>query len=123
MRRYLFLTVTLVLFFSLAVNAFATTYYVKPDGNDKLDGQSDATAWKTIGKVNKHSFAPGDDVYFKCGGTWTGSQLRVDWSGNSGNRAVIGAYYMDGAVETVGVNGNKPIAKAILRSLPLNMPD
>ena len=109
MKRYLFLTVTLVLFFAFTVNAFAATYYVKPDGNDKLEGRSDATAWKTIGKVNSYSFATGDDVYFKCGGTWTGSQLWVDWSGNAGNRAVIGAYYMSGGSESVGVSGDKPI--------------
>jgi len=109
MRLRFFLTVTLVLFFSLAVNTFAATYYVKPDGNNNFDGRSDATAWKTIGKVNGHSFATGDDVYFKCGGTWTGSQLWVDWSGNSGNRAVIGAYYMDGRAETIGISGNKPV--------------
>ncbi|MDL1985607.1 MAG: right-handed parallel beta-helix repeat-containing protein [Deltaproteobacteria bacterium] len=109
MKRHLFLTVTLVMFFSLVVNAFAATYYVKPDGNNKLDGRSDAKAWKTIGKVNSHSFVTGDDVYFKCGGTWTGSQLWVDWSGNSGNKAVIGAYYMDGGAETIGVSGNKPV--------------
>lgn len=106
MKRYLFLTVTLVLFFSLAVNAFAATYYVKPNGNDNLDGRSDATAWKTIGKVNKHSFAPGDDVYFKCGGIWEEQALRVDWAGTSNNRVIVGAYYNNGLI---GVSGNKPI--------------
>ena len=108
MRRYLFLTVTLVLFFSLAVNAFAATYYVKPNGNDSFDGRSDAKAWKTIGKVNNRSFATGDDVYFKCGGIW-GTQLVVDWAGTAGGRAVVGTYYMDGGTETIGVSGNKPI--------------
>lgn len=109
MKRYLFLTVTLVLFFSLAVNAFAATYYVKTDGNDNLDGRSDAKAWKTIGKVNSYNFATGDDVYFKCGGTWTGGYLIVDWTGISSNRITIGAYYIDGGTETIGVSGNKPV--------------
>lgn len=111
MRRYLLLTVTSILFLILPVNTFAATYYVKPNGNDNLDGRSDATAWKTIGKVNSYSFATGDDVYFKCGGTWTlssGSQLFIDWGGTSGNYATIGAYYVDGT-EVHGVSGNKPI--------------
>ena len=108
MKRHLFLTITLVMFFSLAVNAFAATYYVKPNGNDTLNGRSDATAWKTIGKVNRYSFTRGDDVYFKCGGIWS-TQLVVDWAGTAGDRAVVGAYYMDSGAETIGVSGNKPI--------------
>ena len=109
MKRHLFLTITLVMFFSLAVNAFAATYYVKPNGNNTLDGRSDATAWKTIDKVNRYSFATGDDVYFKCGGTWVGTNLFVDWSGSDNDRVTIGAYYMDGASEAHGVSGNRPI--------------
>jgi len=109
MRRHLFLTVTLVMFFSLAANAFAATYYVKPNGNNTLDGRSDATAWRTINKVNSYNFATGDDVYFKCGGTWTGTQLNVSWSGNAGNRSIVGAYYMNESSKAHGVRGNKPI--------------
>jgi len=106
MKRHLFLTVTLIMFFSLAVNAFAATYYVKPNGNNALNGRSDATAWKTIDKVNRYSFATGDDVYFKCGGVWTNARLLIDWSGNANNRVVVGAYYGSG---TIGVSGNKPV--------------
>lgn len=109
MKRHLFLTITLVMFFSLAVNAFAATYYVKPNGNNTLDGRSDAKAWKTIGKVNSYSFATGDDVYFKCGGIWTGTQLRVSWSGNADNRSIVGAYYVNEGSDAHGVRGNKPI--------------
>ena len=32
------------------------------------------------------------------------SDLTIDWDGTSGNRVVVGAYYMDGGVETVGVS-------------------
>ncbi len=85
------------------------SYYVKPNGNDSLDGRSNATAWRTISKVNNYSFQTGDDVYFKCGGTWTGTRLNIDWSGISGNSVVIGAYYMSGGNEVHGSNGNKPV--------------
>ena len=106
MTRYLFLTVTSILFLLLPVNTFAATYYVKPNGNDNLDGRSDATAWKTIAKVNSTVSGTGDDVYFKCDNTWTGESLGIDWAGTSGNRAIVGAYYGDA---TIGVSGSKPI--------------
>lgn len=113
MKRYLFLTVTLVLFFSLAVNAFAATYYIKNGGNDSKDGLSDATAWATIDKVStvlNYGGATGHDVYFKCGDTWIGKRLTIRWSGTPENRVVIGAYYMNGDTEARGVSGgNKPI--------------
>ena len=90
----------------LTTNLFAETYFVKADGNDQLDGKSDATAWGTIGKVNSYKFDPGDDVYFKCGGTYRATRLSVRWSGTEENPTIIGAYYGD---EIIGVQGDKPI--------------
>jgi parallel beta-helix repeat protein len=87
----------------------AEEYYVKSDGNDNLDGRSDATAWKSIAKVNKYRFVTGDDVYLKCGGTWNGVQLLVDWDGSSQNQTIIGAYHLDNGKEVHGVSGNKPV--------------
>ncbi len=97
MRKGQWIIFLLVVFGLLgAGNVSAATYYVKPDGNDNADGRSDATAWKTIAKVNSFSFQPGDDVYFKCGGTWN-ERLYIDWGGvDENNRAIIGAYYLDG---------------------------
>ena len=89
----------------------AANYYVDATGgNDTNNGQSNATAWRTINKVNNYNFQTGDDVFFKCGGTWTGGiRLWVDWSGTASNKATIGAYYMDGGSEVHGVSSNKPI--------------
>ncbi len=109
MRRYLFLSLTLLVFFSLVSFAQAATYYVSPTGNDSNSGLSDAQAWRSASRVNSVSFATGDDVYFKCGGTWTGQTLDVSWSGTSSNRAVIGAYYMSGSSPVIGVSGNRPV--------------
>jgi len=86
-----------------------TSYFVKPaseGGNDGNTGLSDAQAWATITKVNSHSFQTGDNVFFKCGGTWKQQTLTVDWSGTADNRVVVGAYYGDGVI---GVSGNRPI--------------
>jgi len=91
-----------------------TDYYVKNGGSDGNTGESDIQAWATIAKVNGWSFSAGDDVYFKCGDTWltrSDARLAMDWSGvDSNNRAILGAYYMNGETETVGVNvDGKPI--------------
>ena len=55
------------------------TYYVKPDGNDTLAGTSDATAWKSIARVNNANSAlvPGSSVLFKSGGVYRG-ELRLN---------------------------------------------
>jgi len=100
-------------FETLESRELLAVYYVSNAGNDNADGLSDATAWATIGKVNSFSFATGDDVYFKSGDTWNLSvwpgQLAIDWSGTVSDRATVGAYFMDGGNEVVGVSGNKPI--------------
>ena len=100
----------LLLFFVLVLclvgPGSATDYFVKNGGSDSADGLSDTNAWENVSKVNGFSFSTGDDVYFKCGDTWTTQQLTVDWSGTSGNYVDIGAYYGNGVV---GVSGNKPI--------------
>ena len=87
--------------------SFGATYFVSPNGNDSNSGLSDASAWRTIQKVNSFRFQDGDDIYFKCGGTWTGTQLNPKINGvNEANRSIIGAYYDNGMI---GVSGNRPI--------------
>ena len=81
-------------------------YYVKNGGENSNTGLSDAQAWATIGQVNKFTFKTGDNVFFKCGGTWSKQMLVVDWSGTANNRVVVGAYYDNGII---GVSGNKPV--------------
>jgi hypothetical protein len=108
MRRYLFLHLILLLVLVLTATAQAATYYVKATGNDSNTGLSDAQAWKTLSKVNNFNFATGDDVYLRCGDTWQ-QALTIDWSGTAANRVVVGAYYLNGSVETIGVSGSRPI--------------
>lgn len=99
--------IVIIVFLLLSAGeALPSTYYVKTDGNDDLDGKSDATAWRTIGKVNSHKFNTGDDIYFKCGDVWKGNFINVDWTGTSADRVTIGAYFGSG---TIGVYGEKPI--------------
>lgn len=76
----------------LASMASATTYYVDASGGDDArDGQSQATAWKTIAKVNGSSFASGDQVLFKRGETWRESLVPPS-SGMAGSPIKFDAY-------------------------------
>ncbi|MCK5271637.1 MAG: right-handed parallel beta-helix repeat-containing protein [Sedimentisphaerales bacterium] len=110
MKKTLVLVIVVGALWISSAEVCAVNYYVDATGgNDTNDGLSDATAWQTIGKVNNYSFLTGDDVFFKCGGTWTGTYLFVDWSGSDNDRVVIGAYYIDGGNEVHGISGNKPI--------------
>jgi len=105
------ITCVAIIMSSFIVNtAMATTYYVKPNGDDAANGKSHATAWKSIGQVNSFSAQTGDDVYFLAGGSWNKKQLSINWNGTDSNRAIIGSYYMNNGNETIGVPSgtNKP---------------
>jgi len=56
-----------------AAQAAGTTYYVDAvNGNDRTTGKSPGTAFRTLDRVNKVAFVPGDTVLFRAGQTWTG---------------------------------------------------
>lgn len=59
---------------SIALGVGATEYFVdSKGGDDAAAGTSPASAWQSVGKVNRTSLQPGDVVRFKCGGLWRGS--------------------------------------------------
>ncbi|MFN3404328.1 MAG: PA14 domain-containing protein [Cytophagaceae bacterium] len=66
-KIYLFLKLYL-----LFTSGFAATFYVKPGGNDNLDGLSIANAWKTLDAVNNRNFNPGDIIMLEGGSTFSG---------------------------------------------------
>jgi len=74
-----------------ATTVSAATFYVSPSGNDSANGQSEATAWKTIAKVNGTTFAPGDIIRFQRGGEWR-EALSASSSGAVGNPITYDAY-------------------------------
>ncbi len=85
-----FMTLILLLFIS-GTYGQSKTYYVSPGGNDSHTGLSQKNAWKTIEKVNLHSFQPGDAILFRSDGIWKG-QLKPRGSGISGKPITIGSY-------------------------------
>jgi len=93
----------------LTTGAWATTYYVDATGGDDTkDGQSSATAWKTIAKVNGSTFAAGDQILFKRGEVWRESLVPPS-SGGSGNPIVFDAY---GAGDAPTITGYQDLPAA-----------
>ncbi|RIH63746.1 right-handed parallel beta-helix repeat-containing protein [Mariniphaga sediminis] len=66
-------------------------YYISPDGNDDNTGLTKKTAWKTLERVNRETFHPGDAILFESGGTWNG-HLRPLGSGERGKMITISSY-------------------------------
>ena len=63
----------------------------QPDGDDRNDGKSPATAWRTVARVNSQSFQPGDQVLFERGGEWRECLVPAS-SGTAARPIVFGAY-------------------------------
>jgi hypothetical protein len=69
----------------------AVTYYVSPAGNDAAGGASAASPWRSLRRVNRTHFQPGDIIRFEAGGQWTG-QLWPKGSGNALAPITVGLY-------------------------------
>ncbi len=71
--RKSFLPASLLAVF-FATEASAADYYVDSiSGLDTNNGTSISTPWQTLTKVNGVMFVAGDNVFFKRGGSWTGT--------------------------------------------------
>jgi copper-binding protein NosD len=82
----------LILVCMLAAPALGTTYYVsRSRGSDANDGRTTASAWQTIGRVNRQSLKPGDFVLFHRGEQWS-ETLRPETSGSAGAPISYGGY-------------------------------
>ncbi|MDT0551844.1 hypothetical protein [Urechidicola vernalis] len=71
---------------------FANTYYVNSKtGNDSYSGTSKSSPWKTLWKVNKQNFKPGDKILFAAGTSYEG-KLVPKGSGKAGKIIQIDRY-------------------------------
>ncbi|MBZ3905802.1 discoidin domain-containing protein [Streptomyces griseiscabiei] len=61
-------------------------------GRDSAAGTSPAAAWRTLGKANATTFAPGDRVLLKAGAQWQDEQLWPKGSGAAGRPITVSAY-------------------------------
>lgn len=71
--------------------ASAATFYVSPSGSDSSSGTTASTPWRTLAKVNATTLAPGDQVLFEGGQTFSG-ELDPNGSGTEGSSTTYGSY-------------------------------
>jgi hypothetical protein len=82
---------------------FASTYYVSSAGNDANEGTSQSTAWKTIARVNKTRFQPGDKILFEGSSTFSGGiYLRASTAGTSSKPIIFSSFGKGTATITSG---------------------
>lgn len=92
MKHYLFNLVGFVLCLSCSSNSFGVDYYVsKSFGSDDNVGTTISKPWKSIDKVNKTNFMPGDKILFNRGDVWR-EQFALKSSGIKDNPIYVGAY-------------------------------
>lgn len=56
-----------------SAHAANTTYYVSPNGNDANNGTSSSQPWRTLIRVNKATFGPGDQILLAGGASFSGT--------------------------------------------------
>ena len=80
------------LLLALSPGVQGTAYFVDSvSGADENDGRSPLTAWRTVGRVTRSVFAPGDEILFRRGQVWRDT-LVVAQSGREGSPITYGAY-------------------------------
>jgi hypothetical protein len=84
-------TVALLAFAGTA--SAATTYYVDCSaGNDSSSGKATGSgAWRSLGRANGATLAPGDRLSLRAGCAWNGP-LTAKWNGTSSTPITIGTY-------------------------------
>ena len=70
---FLISCVAILLAWSVTSASAGQTYYVSSNGNDAANGTSKGTAWRTLTRVGKHTFAAGDRLLLEGGAVHVGS--------------------------------------------------
>lgn len=86
------LTVVASILFGVAASANARVFYVSASGHNWRNGRSLATAWRTVGRVNRASLRPGDVVEFQGGSVFSDAQLMPHNSGSGVAPIVFTSY-------------------------------
>jgi hypothetical protein len=92
MTRFLVAALFVSLTVSSALFGQPRVFYIdSAKGDDAGSGRTPETPWKTLEKVNRSDFAPGDRILFRSGSTWEG-QLAPRSSGKEGAPIVFDRY-------------------------------
>ena len=94
------------------------TYYISPQGNDSNTGTSPNEAWRTIEKVNRINFEPGDHFLFEGGKTFQGNlRLNLSDTGTADKNVYLGSYGSGRA--TINANTGSGISASECKFLTL----
>src|SRR5688572_7562304 len=90
------------------VRLLATTYYVDSrDGHDARSGTTRDQSWRSLERVNRTTFAPGDQVLLRAGSRWEGQSVRPLGCGTPEAPIVLGRYD-DGPAPALHGRGQVP---------------
>ena len=86
------IAITLLTLFSIInLSAGPKTYFVSPSGNDNATGLSVKDAWKSLDKINRTEFQPGDQILLESGAVWNG-QLKLKGSGTADQPIILSSF-------------------------------
>ena len=80
------LPVLLLLALGSPADAQARRFYVDPAGDNRHSGRSPARAWRTVGRVNRASLRPGDEILLRGRRQYRDAPLSPRASGSRGRR-------------------------------------
>jgi Right handed beta helix region len=105
MKRAVGILIIFLTAWALLPNSNATNYYLSPSGADTNPG-TQAQPWQTISKVNSTSFAPGDQILFQGGQSFTGPlRFTSSSTGTAANPIVVSSYGTGAATITSSGDG------------------
>ncbi|WP_283680162.1 DUF5776 domain-containing protein [Lentilactobacillus sp. Marseille-Q4993] len=90
------------------------TFYVSQSGNDSANGTSSSSPWKSIARVNKAQFIPGDKILFQRGDTWKDTTLKPQGSGDANADITLSDYGKD--ADLPKLEGEGQVSDVILLS-------
>jgi len=86
------ISIFLVLAYAAPTRAFSASYYLNcSTGNDRNSGTSAGSAWKSLARVNRMVFRPGDSILLARGSVCYG-ELHPQGSGTAGAVITLSAY-------------------------------
>ncbi len=83
--------VTIIVHIGCTTRNQSKVYYISSGGDDDNTGLTKNTPWKTLTRINRETFQPGDAILLESCGVWNG-QLRPLGSGGRGKRSTISCY-------------------------------
>src|SRR5688572_17154137 len=99
MKRACICISSTMLLLACTLQAQHRNYYLAANGKDANDGLSPQTAWRTIQRMNKQQFKPGDSILLEGGSVFDGTiKLTSDDNGTPGNYVTISSYGIGKAI-------------------------